>query len=385
MTSIDGRSGSRADELLADWADLAGRARRPAHAPTGGELSLHRAVIALSAPMAFAIMVIVVIGSLLPRVPEGRLEVGAGVPSPSPSSVPSLAGCLVTRPNGAHTEAWPASALDHGEGGLFTVLWPDGTVLVPISAVDRDGMGWMKFVFQREGTAEGELRLVGRRIGAEARDPRGTIRSQIPDGYGTTGVQATAIGFPAEGCWEIIAASGTSQLRFRTWVQIAPPTIGDLVGEAAPAIELAALDGSRSALPVAADRPTVVTFWGSWCPACTTEPETLARLTAETDVDAVLIAVKDHESEVSAAMGGSTLPVLLDPDGTALAAYGGFGLPLTVFIDRGGVIRSFVASPLDEASFAAGLDAIEPIARFFSEPSASPSLVERQPAASPAA
>jgi thiol-disulfide isomerase/thioredoxin len=255
---------------------------------------------------------------------------------------------------------------------------------VPVSEVDRDGIGWMKFVFQREGAAEGGLRLGGRRIGAEADDPRGAIQSRIPDGYGTTGVQATAIGFPAEGCWEIIAASGTSQLRFRTWVEIAPPTVADLVGETAPTVELAALDGGRGALPVAPDRPTVVTFWGSWCPACTREPDMLAELAATGGVDVVLVAVKDVRSEVSEAVGRPGPPVLLDPEGSAFAAYGGFGLPLTVFIDRAGVIRSFVAGPLDAASIAAGLEAIAPIAEFNSEPSGSPIPVRAEPAASPA-
>ena len=47
--------------------------------------------------------------------------------------------------------------------------------------------------------------LGGRRIGAEPSDPLGSVRSETPNGYGTTGVQATAIGFPTEGCWEVIA------------------------------------------------------------------------------------------------------------------------------------------------------------------------------------
>lgn len=519
MTSTDGRPDSRADQLLADWADLAGRARRPMEAPTPSGIGGLGTVLRFTAPMAFGLAVVLAVGLVMPPAggvggrgmvlapspssadacpvteangvhgeawpatpldhgaqgiltalaPGGTIEIAAGARGGSgllwrdtlfaitaPAEAPLVVSghrwavdhtdwtaspgtatetveaqypvgrlgagplrvdlgfpgegcweivaqagpsqlryitrvvrapdrgqqeCLVTIPNGAHTSAWPASDLDHGEGGLFTVLWPEGTVQIPRDGVDADGIGWMKFVFQREGAAEGGLRLAGRRIGAETSDPRGSIRSQIPDGYGTTGVQATSIGFPAGGCWEIIAASGTSQLRFRTWVEIAPPTTADLVGASAPVAELAASDGGRGRL-WAPGRPTVVTFWGSWCPACTREPETLAGLAAN-DIDLVLVAVKDVASEVTAAIGTSVLPVLLDLDGSAFAAYGGFGLPLTVFIDGEGVVRSFVAGPMDAASIAAGLEAIEPIARSFSGPSGSPSLVLREPEASP--
>jgi hypothetical protein len=353
MTTTDGRHGSRADELLSGWTEVAGRARRPAEAPTGPVVGGLGGLVRFAAPAAMAMVVVLAVGLLpvgrqeysrmgvgaspgaspglldacpvtIPNgvrggawpetpldhgadgiftalAPDGTIEVppdGSGVlwrytlfsladPAVGPLSVamnpigpgaspglgyigvtypdgdsgegvvrvslgfpgegcwevvatagPSelrlvtrvvsasdrwLDECQVTRPNEAHTDAWPASTLDIGAGGLFTVLWPEGTVVITRDDVDRDGIGWMKFVFQREGAAEGGLRLGGRRIGAEPSDPLGTVRSEIPDGYGTTGVQATAIGFPAEGCWEVIAMSGSSQLRFVTRVVFEPP------------------------------------------------------------------------------------------------------------------------------------------------------------------
>lgn len=281
-------------------------------------------------------------------------------PSGSPSPAPAVDGCLVTRPNEAHTDAWPASALDIGEGGLFTVLWPDGTVVIPASGVDRDGIGWMKFVFQREGAAEGELRIGGRRIGAEPSDPLGVVRADIPDGYGTTGVQATAIGFPTEGCWEVIATSGSAQLRFVTRVVFEPSEGSDLVGSLAPRLMLERADGGQAAIPAAAGRPTVITFLASWCPPCADEAAAVAGIAASGAIR-VLVAVEDDPVAVTDAFGAAPIPVLLDPDGSAFAAYQGFGLPLTVFIDSEGVIRSFVAGPLDETSIAAGMRAIEPV------------------------
>lgn len=516
MTPTDGRRGSRADELLADWADLAGRARRPMDAPTRSP-GLARTVAALSAPMAFAMIVVVVVGSLHPSEPASRMAVGAS-PAPvdgcpvtvpngvhsdawpataldhgedgivtalapggtieiaagasggsgllwrdtlfaltSPAEAPlvvsghrwsvdyaewkaspgiatetvevqypdgqadagplrvdlgfpgegcweivaqagpsqlrfvtrveretdrALESCLVTRPNGAHTDAWPASELDHGEGGLYTVLWPEGTVPVPASEVDREGIGWMKFVFQREGTAEGGLRLAGRRVGAEPSDPRGVIRSQIPDGYGTTGIQATAIGFPAEGCWEVIARSGSAQLRFVTRVELTGPETADLVDGPAPSVVLERPDGTTTSAVPATGRPTIVTFWSSWCPPCVDEPALLEE-SSRADVDTVLVAVKDDPTEVARALSGRDLTVLLDEPGDAFARYGGFGLPLTVFIDADGVIRSIVSGPLDAATLADGLDRIQPVARFIPEPSGSPLPVSARPSSSP--
>ena len=48
-----------------------------------------------------------------------------------------------------------------------------------------------------------------------------TITAWIPDGYGQRS-QSTAITFPTEGCYEIAARSGDSQLTFVTKVTKVP-------------------------------------------------------------------------------------------------------------------------------------------------------------------
>jgi hypothetical protein len=44
------------------------------------------------------------------------------------------------------------------------------------------------------------------------------VRADIPDGYGPTGLQATGVIFPTEGCWEVTGHVGDSTLTFVTLV-----------------------------------------------------------------------------------------------------------------------------------------------------------------------
>jgi hypothetical protein len=51
------------------------------------------------------------------------------------------------------------------------------------------------------------------------RCPPGRRRiADVPDGYGTTGFQASGVTFPAEGCWEVTGRVGEAGLTFVTLV-----------------------------------------------------------------------------------------------------------------------------------------------------------------------
>ena len=54
-----------------------------------------------------------------------------------------------------------------------------------------------------------QLTIAGQRLDAAAPP----LKTWIPDGY-TTGFQITDMAFPTEGCWDITAVSGKSELRF---------------------------------------------------------------------------------------------------------------------------------------------------------------------------
>jgi hypothetical protein len=56
----------------------------------------------------------------------------------------------------------------------------------------------------------GELTITGQRLDA----PAPPWQSDIPEGYGETGFQATALIFPTAGCWEITGKADGASLTF---------------------------------------------------------------------------------------------------------------------------------------------------------------------------
>lgn len=132
------------------------------------------------------------------------------------ASASDAAACRVTKPNGSTPpgESVP-SVFHHGEGGLWTGLWPDGKVVFAHNGPGHilpDGSMSMKFWWWRG--VEGQLKITGRRLDGEA--PQ--LRASVPHGYGATGFQATAIIFPTEGCWEVTGIAGQASLTFVTLV-----------------------------------------------------------------------------------------------------------------------------------------------------------------------
>lgn len=119
--------------------------------------------------------------------------------------------CPVTLPNGQGAPGQETSQYGHGNGQLWTALWPDGVVEFRPGGpgeIREDGSLWMKFPWSRGDGIRGALEITGRRLDG----PAGPLRAHIPEGYGETGFQSTAIGFPTEGCWEITAKAGAGEL-----------------------------------------------------------------------------------------------------------------------------------------------------------------------------
>ena len=133
-------------------------------------------------------------------------------PSAASSRPISLSACPVTAPNG-NTPPDEAYAPEyHGNGALWTVLWPNGNILMKPQNIETDKSLSMKFTWWRG--VKGKLTIEGRRLDAEA----APLRADIPDGYGETGIQASALIFPTEGCWEVTGRVGDAALTFVTRV-----------------------------------------------------------------------------------------------------------------------------------------------------------------------
>ena len=125
------------------------------------------------------------------------------------------ASCEVTKPNGSTPPGERPSPNLHGNGSLWTGLWPDGTVIFKPGGpgfVLEDGSLSMKFWWWRG--VKGKLTIEGKRLDAEAPP----LRARIPDGYGDIGFQATSLIFPTIGCWEVTGRVGDASLTFITRV-----------------------------------------------------------------------------------------------------------------------------------------------------------------------
>jgi len=137
--------------------------------------------------------------------------------------------CPVTLPNERTRPSEVMGAIDDADRARGTpaeTLWkpalhaglsPDGTIVFAPGgpgSIDPDGSLAMKFPWWREGGLRGKLKIHGKRLDAQAPP----LRASIPEGYGNTGFQSTALIFPTEGCWEVTGEVGDKSLTFVTRV-----------------------------------------------------------------------------------------------------------------------------------------------------------------------
>jgi len=139
-----------------------------------------------------------------------------------------------------------------------------------------------------------------------------------------------------------------------------------LVGKPAPPIELLDLAGDTLRLADFGGRPVVVNFWASWCVPCRDEfPVFVAAREqyAEQGLEILGVIYKDdaRNAQAFADDQGAAWPLLEDPGEKVYLAYTGFGgVPMTVFVDGEGVVRSVSYGPLSEAGFADQMELILP-------------------------
>lgn len=109
---------------------------------------------------------------------------------------------------------------------------------------------------------------------------------------------------------------------------------------AAVSLKMQDFDGNTVTLADLKGRPVVVNFWAAWCPACFAEMPAFEKVFQATgdsvqflgiglidDIDTALSVVEET---------GVTYPLAQDPQGQVFAAFGGFGMPTTVFLDENG-------------------------------------------------
>jgi cytochrome oxidase Cu insertion factor (SCO1/SenC/PrrC family) len=135
-------------------------------------------------------------------------------------------------------------------------------------------------------------------------------------------------------------------------------------GARAPDFTLPGLDGKPVSLAAQLGRPTVVTFWATWCAPCRKDFPALAGA-VKAHPDLVVLAVDEGESAsqvrdyLASLLGAdaSRLTALLD-DHSAGAHYGVSGLPVTVFVGADGIVQSVRVGQLHDDDLTTALAAI---------------------------
>ena len=137
----------------------------------------------------------------------------------SPTRNPqSTTKCEVTKPNGIAAGFQDRAPNSYGNKDVSVGpfgLWPEGTIIFkPGGAgfITRAGALGMKFGWLRG--VPGKLTITGRRLDSEAPP----LDSEVPEGYGEIGFQATYLIFPTPGCWEVTGHVGNSSVTFVTKV-----------------------------------------------------------------------------------------------------------------------------------------------------------------------
>ncbi|MDQ6846548.1 MAG: TlpA family protein disulfide reductase, partial [Candidatus Dormibacteraeota bacterium] len=140
--------------------------------------------------------------------------------------------------------------------------------------------------------------------------------------------------------------------------------VGVHEGDAAPGFTLTDLTGKRVGLRDHLGQPVVVNFWATWCDPCRRELPLLN--SAAHRLNALAILALDQGENAStikpflSQVLGSTVAIttLLDSDHQVGDSYAVAGLPVSVFIDPGGIVRAVHIGELDAPTLAAELHAI---------------------------
>lgn len=119
------------------------------------------------------------------------------------------------------------------------------------------------------------------------------------------------------------------------------------VGETAPDFNLSTLEGGEISLAEHLGRPVLLNFWASWCGPCRTEMPMLNSAYHEyynEGLTVLAINLSHQDTLASVRQFVETyqveMPVLLDTTGEVSDdLYGARGLPMSVFIDRSGIVR----------------------------------------------
>jgi thiol-disulfide isomerase/thioredoxin len=123
-------------------------------------------------------------------------------------------------------------------------------------------------------------------------------------------------------------------------------------GKAAPALNLIDLDGKTWSLTALKGQPVLLNFWASWCEPCRAEMPSLELVATRYERAGLVVLAVNYQEAMPVIKRfldvlPFSLPILLDRDGAAAAAWTPRVFPTTVLIDRSGTPRHSVLGDLD--------------------------------------
>lgn len=135
------------------------------------------------------------------------------------------------------------------------------------------------------------------------------------------------------------------------------------VGFAPPAIELPDLDGNPASLATFRGQVVLLNFWALWCDPCKAElPDFQAALDryGARGFAVVTVDLGDQPKKVAAFIEehGYRFTVLADASLKAAQAYDTRILPLSLLIDRQGIIRYLRVAPFEAGQLSAQIEAL---------------------------
>ncbi|MBI2668186.1 TlpA family protein disulfide reductase [Candidatus Woesearchaeota archaeon] len=131
---------------------------------------------------------------------------------------------------------------------------------------------------------------------------------------------------------------------------------GTSIGQLAPDIELRDFSGNLVRLSDFKGKGVIINAWAAWCPFCIDEIPDLQQASNENE-DLVVIFVHRTKTEnpnransyledFKAKGTPVTDPIVQDPDDSFYSTFFGFGMPVTLFVDKDGIIRDKKIGPM---------------------------------------